>query len=44
MRQYVKIFVNFKKACGTFRKKVLHSYNSLIEFWVPVKLVRLMIL
>jgi hypothetical protein len=34
-----QIFVDFKKACDSVRKKVL--YNILIEFEVPMKLARL---
>jgi hypothetical protein len=36
MRQYI----DFKKACDSVRREVL--YNILIEFGVPMKLVRLM--
>jgi hypothetical protein len=34
-----KIFVDVKKACDSVRREVL--YNILIEFVVPLKLVRL---
>jgi sorting nexin-29 len=38
MRQY-QLFVDFKKAYDSVRREVL--YNILIEFGVPMKLVRL---
>jgi sorting nexin-29 len=38
MRQYI-LFINFKKAYDSVRREVL--YNILIEFGVPMKLVRL---
>jgi hypothetical protein len=34
-----QLFVDFKKAYGSVGREVL--YNILIEFWVPMKLVRL---
>jgi hypothetical protein len=34
-----KLFIDFKKAYNSVRREVL--YNILIEFWVPMKLVRL---
>jgi hypothetical protein len=34
-----QLFIDFKKACASVRREVL--YNILIEFWVPMKLVRL---
>jgi hypothetical protein len=33
-----KLFVDFKKAYDSFRREVL--YNNLIEFGIPMKLVR----
>jgi hypothetical protein len=38
MRQYV--FIDFNKVCDSVRREVL--YNNLIEFAVPIKLIRLM--
>jgi hypothetical protein len=34
-----QLFIDFKKACDSVRREVL--YNILIEFWVHMKLVRL---
>jgi len=34
-----QLFIGFKKACDSFRREVL--YNILIEFGIPMKLVRL---
>jgi hypothetical protein len=34
-----QLFVDFKKACDSVRREVL--YNVLIEFGIPMKLVRL---
>jgi len=34
-----QLFIEFKKACGSFRREVL--YNILIEFGIPIKLVRI---
>jgi hypothetical protein len=34
-----QLFIDFKKAYDSVRREVL--YNILIEFWVPMKLVRL---
>jgi hypothetical protein len=34
-----QLFIDFKKACDSVRKEVL--YNILIEFGVPMKVVRL---
>jgi hypothetical protein len=34
-----QLFVDFKKAYDSVRREVL--YNILIEFWAPLKLVRL---
>jgi hypothetical protein len=39
MRQYIRLFIDFKKAYHSVRKEVL--CNILIEFWVPMKLVRI---
>jgi hypothetical protein len=36
---YNELFIDFKKAYDSVRREVL--YNSLIEFGVPMKLVRL---
>jgi hypothetical protein len=33
------LFIDFKKACDSVRREVL--YNILIEFGIPIKLVRL---
>ena len=35
----VRLFIDFKKACDSVRREVL--YNILIEFVVPMRLVRL---
>jgi hypothetical protein len=35
-----QLFIDFKKAYDSLRREVL--YNNLIEFGVPMKLVRLM--
>jgi hypothetical protein len=35
-----QLFADFKKACDSVRREVL--YNILIEFGIPMKLVRLM--
>jgi hypothetical protein len=35
----LNIFIDFKKACDSVRREVL--YNILIEFCIPMKLVRL---
>jgi len=34
-----QLFIDFKKACDSVRREV--SYNILVEFGIPVKLVRL---
>jgi hypothetical protein len=34
-----QLFTDFKKAYDSIRREIL--YNILIEFWVPMKLVRL---
>jgi hypothetical protein len=34
-----QLFVDFKKVYDSVRREVL--YNILIEFWIPMKLVRL---
>jgi hypothetical protein len=39
MRQYHQLFMDFKKAYDSVRREEL--YNILIEFGVPMKLVRL---
>jgi hypothetical protein len=33
-----RLFIDFEKAYDSFRKEVL--YNTVIEFWVPMKLQR----
>jgi hypothetical protein len=38
----LQLFIDFKKACVSVRKEaVFYSYNILIEFGVPMELVRL---
>jgi hypothetical protein len=39
MRQYIRLFIYFKKACDSMRREIL--YSILIEFVVPMKIVRL---
>jgi len=34
-----QLFIDFKKACDSLRREVL--YNILIEFGIPMKMVRL---
>jgi hypothetical protein len=34
-----QLFIDFRKACDSVRREVL--YNILIEFGVPIKLIRL---
>jgi hypothetical protein len=37
MRLYIS-YSDFKKSCNSVRREVL--YNIIIEFWIPMKLVR----